>query len=191
MALGETFTISGSHPDPEPPDERSPLLLLATVPAFSSPPVRVQSLRLPAATPTRLPPPEDRNRPESAQAVRDSRKKWRDTHPDYQKNYWQPHPEATQSNRERQRQRDQKRRIQRLIKNISALDLKHSPTQVWQVGACRPGSCKEQLSSLASLDLSASGGPPGGQGSLLKRTSLWCSRWCLPYKGVHAKCRAH
>jgi hypothetical protein len=30
--------------------------------------------------------------PEYAEVVRDSRRKWRDAHPDYQKKYWQDHP---------------------------------------------------------------------------------------------------
>ena len=52
-----------------------------------------------------------------AQVVRDSRRKWRQAHPDYQKNYWQTHPQAAQCNRQRQWQRDQKRRVQNLVKN--------------------------------------------------------------------------
>ena len=47
---------------------------------------------------------------EYAEVVRDSRRKWREAHPDYQKNYWQNHPEAAARNRQQQRQRDQKRR---------------------------------------------------------------------------------
>src|SRR6516225_3500218 len=72
--------------------------------------------------------------PEYAQVVRDSRRKWRDAHRGYQKNYWQTHPAAAQRNRERQQQRDQKRRVRKLVKNNSALDLKCSPAQVWLVG---------------------------------------------------------
>ena len=32
--------------------------------------------------------------PEYAQVARDSQRKWRAAHPDYQKQYWQSHPEA-------------------------------------------------------------------------------------------------
>jgi hypothetical protein len=41
--------------------------------------------------------------PVYAQVVRDSRRKWRQAHPDYQKNYWQTHPQAAQRNRQGQR----------------------------------------------------------------------------------------
>lgn len=69
-----------------------------------------------------------------AQVVRDSRDKWRAAHPDYQKTYWQTHPEAAAHNRERQRQRDQKRHVSRLVKNTLVLDLKHSVAEAWLVG---------------------------------------------------------
>ena len=85
--------------------------------------------------------------PEYAQVVRDSRRKWRDAHPDYQKNYWETHPEAAQRNRQRQRQRDQKRRVQKLVKNNSVLDLKRSPAQVWLVGPAAHVLVKNNLAS--------------------------------------------
>ena len=66
--------------------------------------------------------------------VRDSRDKWRASHPDYQKIYWQTHPEEAARNREGQRQRDQKRRIARLVKNTLVLDLKRSVAEAWLVG---------------------------------------------------------
>ena len=68
------------------------------------------------------------------QVVRESRKKWRDEHPDYQKQYWEQHPEARERNRQQQHLRDQRRRLQRLVKNNLALDLKHSVSEVWLVG---------------------------------------------------------
>ena len=77
--------------------------------------------------------------------VRDSRRKWREAHPDYQKNYWQTHPAAAQRNRQRQWQRDQKRRVQKLVKNNSALDLKRSPAQVWLVGPTAQALVKNNL----------------------------------------------
>jgi hypothetical protein len=79
--------------------------------------------------------------------VRDSRRKWRDAHPDYQKSYWQTHPEAAQRNRERQQQRDQKRRVRKLVKNNSALDLRCSPAQVWLVGPVVDVLVKNNLAS--------------------------------------------
>ncbi len=72
--------------------------------------------------------------PEYAQVIRDSRRKWREAHPDYQRNYWQTHPDAAARNRQQQRQRDQKRRVGLLVKNTLVLDLKHSAAEVWLVG---------------------------------------------------------
>jgi len=66
--------------------------------------------------------------------VRDSRRQWQAEHADYQKTYWQTHPEAAERNRERQRQRDRQRRVASLVKNNLALDLKHSTAEVWLVG---------------------------------------------------------
>jgi hypothetical protein len=88
--------------------------------------------------------------PVYAQVVRDSRRKWREAHPHYQKNYWHTHHQAAQRNRQRQRQRDQKRRVQKLVKNNSALDLKRSPAQIWLVG---PAASLLEKNTLASSSL--------------------------------------
>jgi hypothetical protein len=69
-----------------------------------------------------------------AEVVRDSRRKWREAHPDYQKNYWQTHPDAAARNRQQQRQRDQKRRVGLLVKNTLVVDLKRSVVEVWLAG---------------------------------------------------------
>jgi hypothetical protein len=87
---------------------------------------------------------------EYAQVVRDSRKKWRDEHPDYQKNYWRTHGEAAERNRQQQRRRDRQRRVQNLVKNNSALDLKRSAAEVWLLG---PGSSHLEKNNLASCRL--------------------------------------
>lgn len=58
-----------------------------------------------------------RSDPLYAQVVRESRKKWRDEHPGYQKRYRQTHPGAVERNRQRQHFRDQNRRLRR-VKNI-------------------------------------------------------------------------
>lgn len=104
-----------------------------------------------------------------ALVVQDSRKQWRSEHADYQKTYWQTHPEAAERNRQRQRQRDRQACVTSLVKNNVALDLKHSDVEVWLVGPeaadlvknsvafsevlvfqrvvpLAPGSCKEQPS---------------------------------------------
>ena len=72
--------------------------------------------------------------PDYAQIVRDSRRKWRDAHPDYQQNYLHTHPEAAARNRQLQRQRDRKRRLRHLVKNTLVADLKRSSAEVWLAG---------------------------------------------------------
>ena len=68
------------------------------------------------------------------QVVRESQQQWWDEHPDYQKQRRQRNPGAVEANRQRQQQRDQRRRIQRLVRNNVAFDLKHSAAGVWLVG---------------------------------------------------------
>jgi len=68
------------------------------------------------------------------QVCRDSQRKWRDLHPDYPRRYRQTHPDSVQRNREGQRRRDRQRRLQHLVKNNLALDLKHSAAEVWLLG---------------------------------------------------------
>jgi len=96
-----------------------------------------------------------RDDPEYAQVIRDSRQKWRDTHPDYQKNYRQTHPDAVARNRQQQRQRDQKRRVALLVKNTLVLDLKHSAAEVWLVGPLAGDLVKNTLVSSKLLILQA------------------------------------
>lgn len=69
-----------------------------------------------------------------AQVVRDSQRKWRESHPEYQRQYREGHPEAAEQNRRKQRQRDGKRRVHNLVKNNLALDLKRCAAEVWLVG---------------------------------------------------------
>jgi hypothetical protein len=72
--------------------------------------------------------------PEYAQVVRDSQRKWRAAHADYQSNYWHSHPEAVEQNRQQQRLRDRKRRLAELVKNNLALDLKQAGAEVYLFG---------------------------------------------------------
>jgi len=76
-----------------------------------------------------------RTDPLYAQVVCDSRRQWQAEHADYQKTYWQTHPESAERNRTRQRQRDRQRRVTSLVKNNGALDLKRSTAEIWLVGA--------------------------------------------------------
>ena len=91
--------------------------------------------------------------PEYAEIVRDSRSKWRDAHPGYQKKYWQNHPEAATRNRLQQRQRDQKRRVRQLVKNTLVVDLKRSAAEVWLVGRLAEELVKNTLVSSKLLIL--------------------------------------
>jgi len=93
--------------------------------------------------------------PEYAQVVCDSRRKWREAHPDYQKNYWRTHPKAATRNRQQQCQRDQKRRVRLLVKNTLVLDLKHSAAEVWLVGPLAGDLVKNILVSSKLLILQA------------------------------------
>ncbi len=68
------------------------------------------------------------------QVVRESQKQWWEEHPGYAKQLRQRNPGAVEANRQRQQQRDQKRRIQRLVRNKVAFDLKHSAAGVWLLG---------------------------------------------------------
>ena len=79
--------------------------------------------------------------------VSDSRKKWRDAHPDYQKSYRQSHPTAAVRNRQMQRGRDARRRAQLLVKNNLALHLKRSAAEVWLVGPAARDLEKNNLAS--------------------------------------------
>ena len=80
-----------------------------------------------------------------AQTVRLSRKKWRDAHPGYQKQYWQTHPEARERNRQQQRRRDRRRRLRHLVKNNLALDLRCSPAEAWLLGPVADDLVKNNL----------------------------------------------
>ena len=93
--------------------------------------------------------------PEYAEVVRDSRRKWRQTHPEYQKTYWHNHPDAAARNRQLQQQRDQRRRVGRLVKNTLVLDLKHSAAEVWLVGPLAGEPVKNTLDASKLLILQA------------------------------------
>ena len=66
--------------------------------------------------------------------IRDSQEKWRARHLDYPRQYRWTHPDFVQRNRQAQRRRDRQRRLQRLVKNNLALDLKRSAAEVWLLG---------------------------------------------------------
>jgi hypothetical protein len=86
-----------------------------------------------------------RSDPLYSQVVWESRKKWRDANPGYQKQYWRTHPQAAERNRQLQRRRDQRQRLQHLVKNNLALDLRHSPAEAWLVGPAADDLVKNNL----------------------------------------------
>jgi hypothetical protein len=55
--------------------------------------------------------------PEYHQVGRETQKQWWDGHPDYQKQRRQQNPVLVENNRRRPRGRDQKRRVERLVRN--------------------------------------------------------------------------
>jgi hypothetical protein len=88
---------------------------------------------------------------EYAEVVRDSQRKWREAHPKYQKQYRQSHPAAAEQNRQQQRRRDRKRRVETLVKNNLAFDLKRSAAEVWLVGPAARDLEKNNLASCQFL----------------------------------------
>jgi hypothetical protein len=82
-----------------------------------------------------------------AEVVRDSRRKWREAHPGYQKTYRQAHPAAVERNRQLPRGRDGQRRVQFLVKNNLALDLKRGTAEAWLVGPVARDLVKNNLAS--------------------------------------------
>jgi hypothetical protein len=98
--------------------------------------------------------------PEYGEVCRDSRRKWRASHPGYWKQYRENHPAAVERNRQQQKARDRKRRFRNLANNTSALDLKHSAAQVWLVG---PGAAHLANNNSAPAQvwvIEAFGSPP-------------------------------
>ena len=103
--------------------------------------------------------------PEYRQVVRDSQKQWWDEHPDYQKQRRQQNPRLVESNRQRQRQRDQKRRVERLVRNNLALDLKQSAAEVWLLGPKVRELDRNNLASAQVLILPPLGRPSADVGA--------------------------
>jgi hypothetical protein len=98
--------------------------------------------------------------PEYRQVVRDSQKQWWDEHPEYQKHRRQGNPKLVENNRQRQRQRDQKRRLQQLVRNNLAFDLKHSASEVWLLGPKLHDLDKNNLASAQVFILPSLGSLP-------------------------------
>jgi hypothetical protein len=98
---------------------------------------------------------------EYAAVVRDSQCKWREAHPDYQRQYRQTHAAQVEQNRQRQRCRDRERRLQNLVKNNLALDLKRTNAEIYLFGPAAADLEKNNLarSQLLIFQLPAAGEP--------------------------------
>lgn len=104
--------------------------------------------------------------PEYGQVVRDSRKKWREEHPDYQRERRKAKPELVEKNRQQQHFRDQKRRLVRLDRNNLVLDLKHFAREIWLISPEVPHLDRNNLVSAQVLILpSVTDSPPGSSPS--------------------------
>lgn len=79
------------------------------------------------------------------QVCRDSQQKWRSRNPDYPRQYRQTHAESVHRNRQSQRRRGRQRRLQNLVKNNLAFDLKHSAAEVWLLGPQAQNLAKNNL----------------------------------------------
>ena len=76
---------------------------------------------------------------------RESNQKWRTRNPDYQRRYRHGHAVYVEQNRRAQKRRDGRRRMQDLVKNNLALDLKSVSADVWLVGAEMESLVKNNL----------------------------------------------
>ena len=72
--------------------------------------------------------------PDYRQACVDSRKKWRENNPDYQSRYRARNEDYCRRNQQKQRVRNQKRKLSMIVKNNLAIDLKRLPAEVWLTG---------------------------------------------------------
>lgn len=64
----------------------------------------------------------------------ESRKKWRERNPGYQRDYRCQHEDYCRRNRQKQRVRNQKRKLSLIVKNNLAIDVKRLATEVWMTG---------------------------------------------------------
>lgn len=72
--------------------------------------------------------------PDYRQACLESRRKWRENHPDYQAGYRTKNEAYVQQNRRQQQRRNQKRKLSLIVKNNLAIDVKRLPAEVWMTG---------------------------------------------------------
>jgi hypothetical protein len=92
----------------------------------------------------------------------ESRKKWRESNPDYQSQYRDRNEDYCQGNRKKQRIRNQKRRLSLIVKNNLAIDLKRLPAEVWMTGPGLDGIVKNNLAISQVLIFQIDGDSKGG-----------------------------
>ena len=79
------------------------------------------------------------------QVCADSRKKWRENNPGYQRRYRSEHEVYCEQNRQKQQGRNQKRKLSMIVKNNLAIDLKRLPAEVWMTGPGLDGIVRNNL----------------------------------------------
>ena len=101
--------------------------------------------------------------PEYRQQCADSQKNWRENHPDYQRRYRCSHETYAEQNRQRQRGRNQKRKLALIVKNNLALDVKRLPAEVWMTGPGLDVIVKNNL-AISQVVIFQTFGESGGAG---------------------------
>ena len=72
--------------------------------------------------------------PDYRQVCSESRRKWRDSNPDYQAGYRGRNQAYVEQNRKKQRHRNEKRKLSLIVKNNLAIDVKGLAAEVWMTG---------------------------------------------------------
>jgi hypothetical protein len=98
---------------------------------------------------------------EYRQGCAESRKKWREGNPGYQSHYRVRNEDYCQQNRQKQRVRNQKRRLSLIVKNNLAIDLKRLPAEVWMTGPGLEGIVKNNL-AISQVLIFQTDGESGG-----------------------------
>ena len=81
------------------------------------------------------------------ETCRDSRLKWRERNPDYQRRYRIKHPEYVEQNRQSQHHRDRRKRWGRLVKNTLAFPVSTLSAEVFLCGEEKGDLVKNNLAS--------------------------------------------
>lgn len=98
---------------------------------------------------------------EYRQICTESRKKWRENNPTYQSRYRGRNEDYCKRNRQKQRVRNQKRRLSLIVKNNLAIDLKRLPARVWMTGPGLDEIVKNNLAISQVFIFQTDGGSKG------------------------------